>query len=1130
MADRSGDDRPLVDGDDGTLTNVSPVQLRQKDIVFKPTFRTGEVIAGRYEVERFIAHGGMGEVYQVHDRELGESVALKTILPKEDDRTTSLERFRREIQVARKVSHRNVCRIFDLGRHVRDGDEDVVFLTMELLSGVSLRARLRQGGAMSADEASDLVEQMVAGLGAAHAKGIVHRDLKPSNIFLVPEGDTTRAVIADFGLARPQVADAGQLTVTGTGEILGTPAYMSPEQIEGKPATTRSDIYSLGLVMYEMLTGAQAFEGESAFQIALSKLRDQPTHPSARSPGVHIPPRWEKTILRCLEKNPEDRFPEVGLIPPVLAGEQTMPRRTWRRLASTRGVRATAAVVGLIIALGLAAAIGGWRPWAGGAGPAGGVEIRRSVAVLGFENTTGNPDVEWVSTALGDFLTTELGIGGGVRAVPSESVARARAELGIDQVTTLAPETLGRLRDLLATDLVVLGSYAVLGDGPDATIRLDSRVQDVFAGDVVILPPVTGTSAGLAAIARGTASAIRVRFGLDAVAESAASEAFPTDPDAARLYAEGVSHLRSFDPAGARDLLQEAAQTEPDSPLIWIELANAWTELGYGSEALDAARRATELSRDLERELRLRTAGQYQLLAGRWDEAIDTFRSLWLVYPDNLEYGLLFARAQVEAGRPQAALATVEELRALPEPLDRDPRIDLAEASAAGATGDVDRWQAAAERVVEASHRIGSKLLEAEGRLSLGTALRETGQLDESLQELAVSRQLCADAGNRSGEANAIYALALTRLALGEIDQAVANTEQALTAAREVGDRPAEGDALNLLGSIRIRQGDFGNAAQAFSEALDLQREIGNRSGAADALNNLALVQMWSGDFVKSVDNFSQALQQYRELGRPQMEAAVVMNLARIDAARGDLNRARSRFEEAIGLYRNEDLTEGLAEALFGLGEVLLTQGDLKAARSRHEEAFELRQKHRLGSVVESRFALAGLTLAEASVGKRSYSEAADELSESLQQLADSGRTSLEADAINYLVEAEIEAGRLDSAQNHLQRLETLSASANPVTLMVGDINRARLAGKLGDHDVGESTLEAVIRDARAQSSLGVELEAKLAMAEVLSDAGRVDEARKRLDEVQREAVAQGWMLVADKASVLARRLDGDEN
>ncbi len=462
-------------------------------------------MAGRYRVERFLARGGMGEVYQVHDEELGESVALKTILPRSANDPMTLDRFRREIQIARKVSHRNVCRIFDLGRHVRPNGENVVFLTMELLRGVSLRARLREG-VMEPTEALAVVEQLAGGLGAAHKKGIVHRDLKPSNIFLVPEGDGVRAVIADFGLARLQVKDESQLTVTGTGEILGTPAYMSPEQIEGKSATTASDIYSLGLVMYEMLTGAQAFEGASAFQIALNKLKDAPTSPSMRSPGV--PPRWDKTILRCLERDPKDRFSDVESIPLVLGGVRGMPRRRFRGL--TIPAAGWAAVLAVVIAAMGAVVVftRGWPPWQAAVDSKPTVELRRSVAVLGFENNTGDPSSSWISTVLSDFLTTELGAGGEVRTIPSESVAQARAELGIDHVTTLGPETLGRLRDLLATDLIVLGSYAVLGDGPETTIRLDSRVQDVDAGEVIILQSVTGMRNDLAGLAIGAAAEI----------------------------------------------------------------------------------------------------------------------------------------------------------------------------------------------------------------------------------------------------------------------------------------------------------------------------------------------------------------------------------------------------------------------------------------------------------------------------------------------------------------------------------------------------------------------------------------------------------------------------------------------
>jgi len=1103
---------------DQTLTNVSPVRPgdHDKDLSLAPGFSPGQILAGRYKVERFLARGGMGEVYQVYDRELGENVALKTILPRSANDPVTLDRFRREIQIARKVSHRNVCRIFDLGRHVQAGGEDVVFLTMELLSGVSLRARLREG-VMNPSEALGVVEQLAAGLGAAHQKGIVHRDLKPSNIFLVPEGDGVRAVIADFGLARLQVKDESQLTVTGTGEILGTPAYMSPEQIEGKPATTASDIYSLGLVMYEMLTGAQAFEGASAFQIALSKLKDAPTSPSMRSPGV--PPRWDKTILRCLEKEPEDRFSDVESIPLVLGGARRMPRRRFSGFTiPPAGWAAVLAV--LIAAVGVVVIFTrGWPPWQAPVDPKPSVALRQSLAVLGFENITGDPSTEWISTALSDFLTTELGASGEVRTIPSESVAHARAELGIEHVTTLGPQTLGRLRDLLATDLVVLGSYAVLGDGPETTIRLDSRVQDINAGEIIVLQSVTGTRNDLAGLAIGAATEIRSRFGLDLSAESMVSGAYPHGPKAARLYAEGVVLLRSFDPAGARVKLEQAAIAEPDSPLIWSELANAWKTLGYRNNAIEAAVRSKELSGGLGRELRLRIEGQYQVLAGRLDEAVDTFRSLWLVYPDNLEYGLMLADAQVRAGLPEDALATVTELRSLPMPLSGDPRIDLAEADAAGNIGDSNRQASAAERVVEASQRIGSSVLEADGRLALGEGLRGTGNLDLALTELEAARRLERVAGDSAGEATVAFSLALTHLALGDVEAATLEAEACLATSRRVEARITEGNALNLLGSIRLRLGDFAGALAFFNQALELQREIGNSSGEADAFNNVALVQMWSGDFVSAVDSFTQVRAQFRELGKAGSEAAAVMNLARIDGARGDLDGARSLFEEAAGLYRVQENPEALAEALFGLGEVLLTQGDLAGARTRHEEALELRRDHEYASVVESEFALAGLTLAEAASGRGSYQTAAAELSRSVARFSELKLPALEADALNYLAEAELGADRVDEAVAALDRIRALEASANSVTLMVLQINDARVAGRRGDFGEARAILDALLVEARAQSSFGVEIEARLAMAEIMAEAGDVDDARRLLSEVKSDATARGWIHVADKAA-----------
>lgn len=509
MADESEDRQTS----EPTLTGVRPGRGGEVDldVTFDPSFRPGEVISGRYEVERFLARGGMGEVYRVLDRELGERIALKTVLPRSSKDPLSLDRFRREIHLARKVSHPNVCRIFDLGRHESEGGEEVVFFTMELLSGLSLRARLHEGP-MTAEEALPVIEQLCAGLGAAHHKGIIHRDLKPSNIFLVPEDEETRVVIADFGLARTEIKDDGELTVTRTGEVLGTPAYMSPEQLEGKEVTAASDIYSLGLVIYEMLTGAKPFEGESAFQMALNKLRESPSTPSSQVRG--LPPMWDRTVLRCLETEPEDRFDNVEDIPAALSGKRKFVHRpddrVLRRIAPwIAGTMLIAAAV--LVGLKLADRT---QPREQPA-PAAAVvpDLRPLVAILGFENITGEPAASAISDKLRELLTERFEAGDELLVVPVEEVRRARSELAIERVSTLGPESLTALQESLDVDLVVLGSCAVFtGEG---TVRLDARVQDIEAGEIIIVPSVHGPVNDLEAVTDDAVAAIRLRLGFE---------------------------------------------------------------------------------------------------------------------------------------------------------------------------------------------------------------------------------------------------------------------------------------------------------------------------------------------------------------------------------------------------------------------------------------------------------------------------------------------------------------------------------------------------------------------------------------------------------------------------------------
>ena len=210
----------------------------------------GEQLAGRFNVVRFLARGGMGEVYEAFDAVLQERVALKTLSLTTLDDAKSVEMLLAEVRLARRVTHRNVCRILELGLHHKRG-ESIPFLTMEFLEGETLGARLRRTGQLSSNQTAYICEQLVAGLGAIHRASIVHRDFKSDNVMLVPDApDVERAVVMDFGLARAMTTPLSGIRVA-----VGTPPYMAPEQIEGKPATPAFDIYALGVVMVELLTG-----------------------------------------------------------------------------------------------------------------------------------------------------------------------------------------------------------------------------------------------------------------------------------------------------------------------------------------------------------------------------------------------------------------------------------------------------------------------------------------------------------------------------------------------------------------------------------------------------------------------------------------------------------------------------------------------------------------------------------------------------------------------------------------------------------------------------------------------------------------------------------------------------------
>jgi tetratricopeptide (TPR) repeat protein/tRNA A-37 threonylcarbamoyl transferase component Bud32/TolB-like protein len=1162
-----------------------------------------EILAGRYRVIRFLARGGMGEVYEVADSVLGERVALKTVRPEVAADTTTVERFKREIQLARKVTHPNVCRIFDVSHHqpeVPAGSAPVIFLTMELLAGQTLAQRL-QRGRLAPEEALPIARQVAAALNAAHAVGVVHRDLKPGNVLLVPVAsgagaagaDTggVRAVVTDFGLARSQAEDVS-LTLTSAA-VLGTPAYIAPEQVAGGEITPAVDIYAFGIVLYEMVTGKLPFTADTALGIAVKRLTEPPIPPRTYLPGID--PRWESAILRCLERDPAHRFATTLEVVEALSGRSEVAAETGKVTKSDPEKLATAAtaaavpagtrkrrrsLAALLLLVAVAGTVGAYRyhQWRERQQetrarlhlPEGPIVSRRSIAVLGFEDRSAPGaagaahDAAWLSPALAEMLSTELASGDELRVISGEEVARMKVELQLGEADSLARGTLTSIRHLLGSDYVVLGSYVALGS--PRQIRLDLRLQDTAAGETTAAVAESGSETHLFDLVSRVGTRLRHALGAKRTSGSGSGPtraALPASPEAARFYAEGLTRLRLFDPAGAKTLLAQAAAAEPGNALVHESLAAAWASLGYEEKARDEARRALDLSTNLPQEERLLIEGRYREATEDWPKAVEIYRSLWGLFPDNLDYGLRLAAAERSAGQPEEALGTAEALRTLPAPAAEDPRIDLAESAAAGALADFKRQQAAAARAAARGTAQGARLLVAQARLAECSAFRNLGHAEAALAACEAGRRLYADAGdrsgvaealthaanvlydrgdlagaeqrdqqalatyrelgNRGGEAGALNNIAVILKSQGQIEQARQLYEQVLGLTREIGSRSGEAYALNNLAAVLLRHGELGKARGLFEQSLKIRRELADRSGEAYALDNLGVVLRRQGELSAALARHGEALAIRREIGQKIGEVASLTHQGSALLDRGDLASARKCFEESLEISEKTGNQSAAANALFGLGEVLLRQGQVEEAARRHGEALAIRTRlGEMGSAAESRLALAALKL------EQGDAEAADTLAN--QAALELGRQGvIDGQGLALAVAAQAAAARGDAgnAGNAGDIARALSTMDQAMALLAhGEdlgvrlevaVRAARLAAATGKRHQATVALTAAHDDAQRAGLVEPRLQADLTLAEVAIAEGHTADGRARFAALATEARAKGYGLIARK-------------
>ncbi|HKS72136.1 MAG TPA: tetratricopeptide repeat protein, partial [Terriglobales bacterium] len=1023
------------------------------------------------------------------------------------------QRFRREALALAKLNHPNVGAVYEFG-----SDAGVDFLVMELVSGVTLDAKLN-GGALSESETARFGSQLADGLAAAHSQGIVHRDLKPGNLRLTSDG---RLKILDFGLAETQEAsDPTAVTATLTrteSEISGTVPYMAPELLRGHRADARSDIYACGAVLYEMATGKRPYPGVSGPQLVGAILEREPSAPSAVNQRVSR--GLESIVLKALDKDPERRYQSARELKIDLERLQSgsvpvaaRPRGRWKW-----GV-----VLAAVAAAALAAFIvGGWRSRFWGHNtpvptPTAAAKARRSVAVLGFKNLSGRSDEAWISTALAEMLTTELASGEQLRTIPGENVARMKLDLSLAEADSFAPDTLQRIHNNLGTDLVVLGSYLAMGKEGGSKIRLDFRLQDAVAGETIATVSETSTENDLIGLVARTGATLRQKIGIADVSPSDASvvrAALPSNPEATRLYSEGLDKLRVFEALAARDLLTQAVKIDPSHALSHSALAEAWSALGYDARAQEEAKKAFDLSSGLSRENRLAVEGRLREATHQWPEAVEIYGTLWRFFPDNVEYGLRLASAQISAGAGKDVLATVNGLQQSNGGAG-DARIDLMESKAAMALGDFNKAQRTAANAAAKGRAQGSRLVVAQSRAAEGRAWERLGKSDDAKAAFREAVDLFTAAGDKVGAASAVSANGNVLYDLGDFAGARKAYEDSLAVFQELGAKQRASSALNNIGNVYYDQGDLEKARTYYQQSLAIYRETEDKQGAAGALGNIANVLDSLGDLQGALKMQEEGLAAFREVGDKRGTGSTLGNFGNLLAEMGDLPGAEAKYQEALEIHRASGYQRGVAFILFGLSDVRTAQGRLAEARDFAEKAAKIRRDMKEKSTLgQSNLQLAFLDLEDGrAAGAESLAKSAAEEFDS-DKAADNGASAYSVLALTQLAQNKLEEART-SATRAMSLSQQTKYKPPRFDAAVAD---GRVQAAAGDSAGALRMLEGVRTEAVKYGYVPYDFEVRLAMGEIEMKAGTTASGRARLAQLEKDARQKGYLRIAEKA------------
>ncbi|HEV3421128.1 MAG TPA: tetratricopeptide repeat protein [Candidatus Acidoferrum sp.] len=1021
----------------------------------------GMRLGKRYEIVQMLGEGGMGAVYKAWDLELDRLVALKVIRPELAVHEEILQRFKQELILARKITQKNVIRIFDLGE--ADG---VKFITMEFIEGKDLTSLIKEKGRLTFEECADVVYQTCTALDAAHSEGVVHRDLKPQNIMVEKSG---RIIVMDFGIARTMEQGGG---MTQTGALIGTPDYMSPEQVMGEHVDARSDLFTLGIIFYQLLVGQLPYKADTIQGAMFKRTREKPRLPAEVDPGV--PALLSDITAKCMQMEPAQRYQNAleiqrdidswrggstKRIELPVEKEQSPAKKPLSRMTMTL----TAAAVIVLVGGGIYATRKYVLPSGAPSAPAAPLH---SLAILPFHNATSDAKLDWVGSAMAEMLSTDVGQSASVRAVSSERVGQVMKDLHVTPQADLDASTIGRIANQSNVDTVVSGSYMQLGD----RIRIDARIQDLKRGQSIsVKEEAAGDKEIFAAVDR-LANQIRENLAvsknlLKELQEHAFKPSTASVP-ALREYNHGLEEARAGKNAAAAQSFQAAIKEDPHFALAYVKLAQAYSDLGQDEDAEPAAQKAVSLSASLPMQEKYLIQASYDRIEKDFPKAIEAYQNLIKVSPDNTDYLFDLGMAYENTGaydKAKEMFAKVVEL---------DPkriaglrslgRVQIESGNSQAGLEYLTRAQALSIELQDDAER--AQILQA-----MGVAYSTMQRPDDALKNFQESLEIKTKLGLKKGIADSLQMIGSIYDATGKPDLALKNYNQVLAIRREIGDKQGTANVLSDLGDFYVEHGKYDDALRLFKESLQSQIEIHNDQMQGQVLNNIGNTYFSKGDYENARTYFERALQVREKLKVPSDIADTLNNLAETSMRTGQFEQAQDQYLKVLDLRRSSGDARGAALASSGLGTLFGFQGRFGAAVSAQQDAVKgLAEAKEQGFYSTEVLTAYGYALAQA--GRSD--EAAKALSDALNAARTDKNQPQIATALSYQGDNAYYRGDLKGAAAAYQEsLQAASKSGDAHLVLLNKINLAKLAVANGKFAATANELRALGEEA---DSLGL--------------------------------------------------------